>query len=131
MSRTLVKSRSAAVRQAADPEAPAGAGARTRTRTRTDTDRRAGNRGGAAPPCGAKKTQSCGAYTVIRPDEKKRNKLQKIATSELSALEEFRQRQRVGHVSVAPRTVGGTLTMEEVRKKQQEEMVRPKVETKS
>ncbi|XP_066566500.1 epithelial-stromal interaction protein 1 [Amia ocellicauda] len=67
-------------------------------------------------------TQSYAAFTVIPPNPKKRNELKKKAEAELAALEDFRRRQLVGHVSIVPSTVGGILTLEEVRRRQQEEL---------
>ncbi|KAK1168621.1 hypothetical protein AOXY_G9422 [Acipenser oxyrinchus oxyrinchus] len=77
------------------------------------------------------KAQSYGAFTVIPPDQKKRNELQKKAEAELTALEDLKKRRSTGHVSITPSTVGGSLTMEEVRRKQQEEMKMAKSRLKS
>ncbi|KAG5850397.1 hypothetical protein ANANG_G00081960 [Anguilla anguilla] len=62
------------------------------------------------------------AYTVIAPNPKKRNEIQRKAEAELTALEDFKLRRAMGYVSIAPRRVGGCLTLEEVRNKQQKEM---------
>uniref|UniRef100_UPI00398E317D putative per-hexamer repeat protein 5 n=1 Tax=Pristiophorus japonicus TaxID=55135 RepID=UPI00398E317D len=73
----------------------------------------------ATPQKSAQKTtHSYGAYSVTVPDQKKRSDLQKKAAAELAALEKLK-RQNIGHVSITPSTVGGTLTQEEVRRKQQ------------
>ncbi|XP_041119388.1 uncharacterized protein zgc:194621 isoform X2 [Polyodon spathula] len=71
------------------------------------------------------------AFTVIPPDQKKRNELQKKAEAELTALEDLKKRRSTGRVSITPSTVGGSLTMEEVRRKQQEEMKMAKSRLKS
>ncbi|XP_036410596.1 uncharacterized protein zgc:194621 [Megalops cyprinoides] len=62
------------------------------------------------------------AFTVIAPNPKKRREIQKKAEAELAALEDLRLSRAMGYVSIAPSTVGGCLTLEEVRNKQQEEM---------
>ncbi|MBN3274027.1 ESIP1 protein, partial [Polyodon spathula] len=77
------------------------------------------------------KAQSHCAFTVIPPDQKKRNELQKKAEAELTALEDLKKRRSTGRVSITPSTVGGSLTMEEVRRKQQEEMKMAKSRLKS
>ncbi|XP_048460259.1 uncharacterized protein zgc:194621 [Rhincodon typus] len=66
-----------------------------------------------------KTTYSYGAYSVTVPDQKKRSNLQKKASAELATLEKLK-RQNIGHVSITPRAVGGTLTQEEVRRRQQQ-----------
>ncbi|XP_051874323.1 rRNA 2'-O-methyltransferase fibrillarin-like [Pristis pectinata] len=73
----------------------------------------------AAPHKSGQKTTHCyGAYSVTVPDQKKRIDLQKKAAAELAALEKLKHRS-IGQVSIIPSAVGGTLTQEEVRKKQQ------------
>ncbi|XP_072428198.1 uncharacterized protein [Chiloscyllium punctatum] len=64
-------------------------------------------------------TYSYGAYSVTVPDQKKWSNLQKKATEELAALEKLKRRN-IGHVSITPRAVGGKLTQEEVRRRQQQ-----------
>ncbi|XP_043558584.1 uncharacterized protein zgc:194621 isoform X2 [Chiloscyllium plagiosum] len=66
-----------------------------------------------------KTTYSYGAYSVTVPDQKKWSNLQKKATAELAALEKLKRRN-IGHVSITPRAVGGKLTQEEVRRRQQQ-----------
>ncbi|GCC32266.1 hypothetical protein chiPu_0010727 [Chiloscyllium punctatum] len=63
--------------------------------------------------------RSYGAYSVTVPDQKKWSNLQKKATEELAALEKLKRRN-IGHVSITPRAVGGKLTQEEVRRRQQQ-----------
>ncbi|XP_042195077.1 uncharacterized protein zgc:194621 [Callorhinchus milii] len=62
-----------------------------------------------------------GGYSVTVPDQKKRNELQKKAASELALLEK-QKHKNIGHVFITPSTVGGTLTQEEVRRRQQQEL---------
>ncbi|XP_055501756.1 period circadian protein-like [Leucoraja erinacea] len=67
---------------------------------------------------GQKTTHCYGAYSVTVPDQKKRNELLNKAATELAALEKLKRRN-ISRVSTIPRTVGGTLSEEEVRRKQQ------------
>ncbi|KAG5268529.1 hypothetical protein AALO_G00213590 [Alosa alosa] len=62
------------------------------------------------------------AFTVIPPNPKKRIEIQKQAEAELAALEDLRLSRAMGYISLAPSSVGGRLTLEEVRNRQQQEM---------
>ncbi|XP_072546517.1 uncharacterized protein [Salminus brasiliensis] len=66
-------------------------------------------------------THSHKAFTVFAPNPKKRQDIQKTE-AELAALEDLRLSQAMGYVSISPSAVGGCLTLEEVRIKQQQEM---------
>lgn len=66
------------------------------------------------------------AFTVIPPEPKKRLEIQRKADAELAALEELRLSRVMAYVSISPSTVGGSLSLEEVRLKQQQEMVQAK-----
>lgn len=66
------------------------------------------------------------AFTVIPPDPKKRMAIQRKAEAELAALEELRQSRAMAYVSINPSSVGGCLSLEEVRLKQQQEMMQAK-----
>ncbi|KAI1891311.1 hypothetical protein AGOR_G00142490 [Albula goreensis] len=66
--------------------------------------------------------QSHKPFTVIAPNPKKRHEIQQKAEAELVALEEYKLSRAMGYVSIAPSTVGGCLTLEEARNKQQQEM---------
>ncbi|XP_068438275.1 epithelial-stromal interaction protein 1 [Clinocottus analis] len=66
------------------------------------------------------------AFTVIPPNPKKRREIQKKAEAELAALEELRLSKAMAYVSINPSSVGGCLSLEEVRLKQQQEMMRAK-----
>uniref|UniRef100_A0A4W4H626 Uncharacterized protein n=1 Tax=Electrophorus electricus TaxID=8005 RepID=A0A4W4H626_ELEEL len=61
-------------------------------------------------------------FTVFTPNPNKRKDIQKKAEAELAALEDFPLSRAMGYVSLTPRPVGGRLTLEEVRIKQQQEM---------
>ncbi|XP_075905284.1 uncharacterized protein LOC142903492 [Nelusetta ayraudi] len=70
------------------------------------------------------------AFTVIPPDPKKRKDIQRKAEAELAALEELRLSQAMAYVCISPSSVGGCLSLEEVRLKQQQEMVQAKAKQK-
>lgn len=67
-------------------------------------------------------THSHKAFTVFAPNPKKRQDIQRKAEAELAALEDLRLSKAMGYVSISPSAVGGCLTLEEVRIKQQQEM---------
>ncbi|KAM8731032.1 uncharacterized protein AB9X84_025604 isoform 1-T1 [Acanthopagrus schlegelii] len=66
------------------------------------------------------------AFTVIPPNPKKRREIQRKAEAELAALEELRLSRAMAYVSINPSTVGGCMSLEEVRSKQQQEMMQAK-----
>ncbi|XP_077365866.1 uncharacterized protein LOC144009844 [Festucalex cinctus] len=66
------------------------------------------------------------AFTVIPPNPKKRREIQKKAEAELAALEELRLSRAMAYVNIQPSSVGGCLSLEEVRLKQQQEMMQAK-----
>ncbi|XP_077952345.1 uncharacterized protein LOC144390114 [Gasterosteus aculeatus] len=66
------------------------------------------------------------AFTVIPPNPKKRREIQRKAEAELVALEELRLSRAMAYVSIDPSSVGGCLSLEEVRLKQQQEMMEAK-----
>ncbi|XP_039473140.1 uncharacterized protein zgc:194621 isoform X2 [Oreochromis aureus] len=68
-------------------------------------------------------TLSNKAFTVIPPNPKKRREIQKKAEAELAALEELRLSRAMAYVSINPSSVGGCMSLEEVRSKQQQEMM--------
>ncbi|XP_041064202.1 uncharacterized protein zgc:194621 [Carcharodon carcharias] len=81
----------------------------------------------STPQKSAQKTiHSYGAYSVTVPDKKKWSDLQKKADAELAALDKLKRRNN-GHVSITPSTVGGTLTQEEVRRRQQQDFNKAKM----
>ncbi|XP_040921696.1 uncharacterized protein zgc:194621 isoform X3 [Toxotes jaculatrix] len=66
------------------------------------------------------------AFTVIPPNPKKRREMQRKAEAELAALEELRLSRAMAYVSINPSSVGGCMSLEEVRLKQQQEMMQAK-----
>ncbi|KAM7390049.1 hypothetical protein PAMA_008292 [Pampus argenteus] len=68
-------------------------------------------------------SQSHKAFTVIPPNPKKRREIQRKAEAELAALEELRLSRAMAYVSINPSSVGGCMSLEEVRLKQQQEMM--------
>ncbi|XP_070784631.1 epithelial-stromal interaction protein 1 [Enoplosus armatus] len=66
------------------------------------------------------------AFTVIPPNPKKRREIQRKAEAELAALEELRLSRAMAYVSINPSSVGGCMSLEEVRLKQQQEMMQAK-----
>ncbi|XP_008395136.1 translation initiation factor IF-2 [Poecilia reticulata] len=77
-------------------------------------------------PGGRPAIQSHKAFTVIPPNPKKRREIQKKAEAELAALEELRLSRAMAYVSINPSSVGGCMSLEEVRLKQQQEMMQAK-----
>ncbi|XP_044032007.1 translation initiation factor IF-2 [Siniperca chuatsi] len=71
-------------------------------------------------------SQSHKAFTVIPPNPKKRREIQRKAEAELAALEELRLSRAMAYVSINPSSVGGCMSLEEVRLKQQQEMMQAK-----
>ncbi|KAI3355528.1 hypothetical protein L3Q82_018356, partial [Scortum barcoo] len=71
-------------------------------------------------------SQSHKAFTVIPPNPKKRREIQRKAEAELAALEELRLSRAMAYVSINPSSVGGCMSLEEVRSKQQQEMMQAK-----
>ncbi|XP_038049936.1 putative uncharacterized protein DDB_G0271982 [Patiria miniata] len=73
--------------------------------------------------------QSQGGYTRVMPDQKKRDKLQNQRTSELERFEAYKEKRKLGHVSMTPSRVGGAkVSEEEARKQQQRELQDKKYE---
>ncbi|XP_029284265.1 uncharacterized protein LOC115006273 isoform X2 [Cottoperca gobio] len=68
-------------------------------------------------------SQSHTAFTVIPPNPKRRREIQRKAEAELAALEEFRLSRAMAYVSINPSSVGGCMSLEEVRLKQQQDMM--------
>uniref|UniRef100_A0A3Q3X047 Uncharacterized protein n=1 Tax=Mola mola TaxID=94237 RepID=A0A3Q3X047_MOLML len=95
-------------------------------------DRGVTSRSTANPDCGETRSvrhaavQSHRAFTVIPPDPNKRREIQRKAEAELAALEELRLSRAMAFVSINPSSVGGCMSLEEVRLKQQQEMMQAK-----
>ncbi|KAL3969449.1 ESF2/ABP1 family protein [Sarotherodon galilaeus] len=58
-------------------------------------------------------------YTIVPPNESKRNEMKTIAQKEEEALNRWKETQRVPSVRVNPERLGGDVTLAEVRQKQQ------------
>ncbi|XP_069323317.1 epithelial-stromal interaction protein 1 isoform X2 [Eulemur rufifrons] len=71
-----------------------------------------------------------GAYTLIAPNESRRNQIQRIAAQELANLERWKEQNRAKPVHLVPRRLGGSQSEAEVRQKQQLQLVQSKYQQK-
>ncbi|EFB16476.1 hypothetical protein PANDA_009015 [Ailuropoda melanoleuca] len=71
-----------------------------------------------------------GAYTVIAPNENRRNQIQKIAEKELESLQKWKEQHRAKPVNLVPRRLGGSQSEAEVRQKQQLQLMQSKYQQK-
>ncbi|XP_057164401.1 epithelial-stromal interaction protein 1 isoform X2 [Ursus arctos] len=71
-----------------------------------------------------------GAYTVIAPNENRRNQIQRIAEKELESLEKWKEQHRAKPVNLVPRRLGGSQSEAEVRQKQQLQLMQSKYQQK-
>ncbi|XP_021553602.1 epithelial-stromal interaction protein 1 [Neomonachus schauinslandi] len=71
-----------------------------------------------------------GAYTVIAPNENRRNQIQRIAEQELQSLEKWKEQHGAKPVNLAPRRLGGSQSEAEVRQKQQLQLMQSKYQQK-
>ncbi|XP_012616480.1 epithelial-stromal interaction protein 1 [Microcebus murinus] len=71
-----------------------------------------------------------GAYTLIAPNENRRNQIQRIAAQELANLEKWKEQNRAKPVHLAPRRLGGSQSEAEVRQKQQLQLMQSKYQQK-
>ncbi|XP_057350393.1 epithelial-stromal interaction protein 1 isoform X4 [Manis pentadactyla] len=67
-----------------------------------------------------------GTYTLIAPNENRRNRIQRIAEQELENLEKWKEQHRAKPVSLVPRQLGGSQSEAEVRQKQQLQLMQAK-----
>ncbi|XP_029955082.1 transmembrane protease serine 13 [Salarias fasciatus] len=72
---------------------------------------------------GVRTEDSHKAFTVFPPNPKKRRDIQRKAEAELAALEDLRLSRALSYVSISPSSVGGCLTLQQVRLRQQQEML--------
>ncbi|XP_058999789.1 epithelial-stromal interaction protein 1 isoform X3 [Mustela lutreola] len=72
-----------------------------------------------------------GAYTMIVPNENRRNQIKRIAEQELESLEKWKEQHRAKPVNLAPRRLGGSQSEAEVRQKQQLQLMQSKYQQKS
>ncbi|KAK2490527.1 hypothetical protein MC885_015340, partial [Smutsia gigantea] len=80
------------------------------------------------PPCPGPPTDT---YTLIAPNENRRNRIQRIAEKELENLEKWKEQHRAKPVSLVPRQLGGSQSEAEVRQKQQLQLMQAKYRQKS
>ncbi|XP_054442353.1 epithelial-stromal interaction protein 1 [Pteronotus mesoamericanus] len=71
-----------------------------------------------------------GAYTLIAPNENRRNQIQRIAEKELENLAKWKEQQRAKPVHLVPRRLGGSESEAEVRQKQQLQLMQSKYQQK-
>ncbi|XP_006166538.1 epithelial-stromal interaction protein 1 isoform X2 [Tupaia chinensis] len=74
--------------------------------------------------------QSTGAYTLISPNENRRNKIQRIAEQELANLEKWKELNRAKPIHLEPKRLGGSQSETEVRQKQQLQLMQSKYQQK-
>ncbi|XP_055465835.1 epithelial-stromal interaction protein 1 isoform X3 [Psammomys obesus] len=73
---------------------------------------------------------SAGAYTVIAPNESRRQKFLRIAEQELADLKRWKEQNRAKLVHLVPQRLGGSQSESEVRQKQQLQQMRSKYQQK-
>ncbi|XP_068840538.1 epithelial-stromal interaction protein 1 isoform X2 [Capricornis sumatraensis] len=71
-----------------------------------------------------------GAYTLIAPNEKRRNEIQQMAAKELEELERWKEEQKVKSITLLPMTLGGSQSEAEVRRRQQLQLIQSKYQKK-
>ncbi|KAF4025568.1 hypothetical protein G4228_017599 [Cervus hanglu yarkandensis] len=71
-----------------------------------------------------------GAYTLIAPNEKRRNEMQQMAAKELEELERWKKQQSVKSINLPPMTLGGSQSEAEVRRRQQLQLIQSKYQKK-
>nr|XP_048277873.1 epithelial-stromal interaction protein 1 isoform X2 [Myodes glareolus] len=74
--------------------------------------------------------RSAGMYTLIAPNESRRQKMQRVAEQELADLEKWKQQNRAKPVYSVPQRLGGSQSETEVRQKQQLQQMRSKYQQK-
>ncbi|XP_042541724.1 epithelial-stromal interaction protein 1 isoform X2 [Dipodomys spectabilis] len=89
-----------------------------------------GPQGPALKSSGLVGQRSANAYTLIAPNEKRRQQIQRIAEQELVNLEKWKQQNRPKPIHLVPRRLGGNQSESEVRKKQQLQLMQSKYQQK-
>ncbi|KAL1780634.1 hypothetical protein HispidOSU_009350 [Sigmodon hispidus] len=74
--------------------------------------------------------RSTGMYTLMAPNESRRQKMQRIAEQELANLEKWQKQNRAKPVHMVPQRLGGSQSESEVRQKQQLQQMRSKYQQK-
>ncbi|XP_036421285.1 epithelial-stromal interaction protein 1 isoform X2 [Colossoma macropomum] len=69
-------------------------------------------------------------YSIIPPNESRRSKLQRMAEKELDDLNKWKEAHRPGPVHLAPEKLGGSVSLAEVRQRQQVEARQSKLQKK-
>ncbi|XP_060250277.1 epithelial-stromal interaction protein 1 isoform X3 [Ovis aries] len=86
--------------------------------------------GSSVPGSLQARTLDTGAYTLIAPNEKRRNEIQQMAAKELEELERWKEQQRVKSITLPPMTLGGSQSEAEVRRRQQLQLIQSKYQKK-
>ncbi|XP_066239811.1 epithelial-stromal interaction protein 1 [Saccopteryx leptura] len=81
-------------------------------------------------PQGPSGQRLTGGYTLITPNENRRNQIQRIAEKELENLEKWKEQHRAKPVNLVPRRLGGSQSEAEVRQKQQLQLMQSKYQQK-
>ncbi|XP_055397968.1 epithelial-stromal interaction protein 1 isoform X4 [Bubalus kerabau] len=74
--------------------------------------------------------KSAGAYTLVAPNEKRRNEIQQMAAKELEELERWKKQQREKSINLPPMMLGGSQSEAEVRQRQQLQLIQSKYQKK-
>ncbi|KAG9271404.1 epithelial-stromal interaction protein 1 [Astyanax mexicanus] len=69
-------------------------------------------------------------FTMVPPNESRRSKMQRIARTEEENYNRWKEEHRPGPINLAPETLGGGVSLAEVRQRQQMEVRQSKVEKK-
>lgn len=74
--------------------------------------------------------RSTGRYTLIAPNENRRQQIRRIAEQELANLEDWKQQNRAKPVHLMPQRLGGSQSESEARQKQQLRLIQSKYQRK-
>ncbi|XP_070567781.1 epithelial-stromal interaction protein 1-like [Ptychodera flava] len=84
------------------------------------------SRGNAGDPrqgqTAQERLQHRGNYAVIAPNEKKRSQIQRQAEKETRQYEEYKERNKMGYISLPPQTVGGGKVVSQTSARQQQSL---------
>ncbi|KAK3543783.1 hypothetical protein QTP70_027201 [Hemibagrus guttatus] len=69
-------------------------------------------------------------YTMIPPNESRRSKLLRMSQKEQDDFQRFKEEHRPGPIQLAPERLGGAVSLEEVRQRQQAESYQSKLQKK-
>ncbi|XP_062259013.1 epithelial-stromal interaction protein 1 [Platichthys flesus] len=82
----------------------------------------------AGPPAADRQPQYSSGFTMIPPNLTRRSEMETVAQRGEETFQRMREAHRVSYVSEVPATLGGRATLDEVRQRQQEALLRSKVE---